>query len=102
MNCKECKAKLYPSDPTVSPGIVNGRQLVPLCYTCSRYETTEYYIEQLQGEQTLPETICTVQGCPIWRTVAQFKQEIAALKAEVAHIHAQGAKKKAGSKEGFW
>jgi hypothetical protein len=105
MSCKECKAKLYPSDPTVSPGRVNkldGRRLPPLCYTCSYYETAEYYIEQLQDEKIQPKTICTVQGCPIWRTVAQFKQEIAALKAEVAHVHKQSAKKKTESKEGYW
>ena len=105
MNCKECKASVYPTDPTVSPGSVNGRRLPPLCEDCSRYGSAEYIVEQLQEKASKPETICTVHGCPIWKTVAKLNSDLQEVRAELAHVRAKAAERKEHNskpKEGYW
>ena len=103
MTCKECKARLYPEDPTATPKVLRGgRWLLPLCHSCPRYETPEYFVEQLLEKGNNPETVCKVDGCPIWKTVAQLKTDIQALQAELTHVRKQALEKKSSSKEGYW
>jgi len=93
---------MYPEDPTTSPGYVNGHRLIPLCETCSYYGSAEYLVEKMGEEQRESKTICAVDGCPIWKTVAKLVNDIQALQSELAHVHAHTAKKKTETKEGYW
>ena len=82
MTCKECKEQLRNPERAV---YLNGRRLAPICDTCDYKDSVWYAIEKLEEETSL---ICEVKNCPVWKTVAQLKQNLDALKCEIAHVHA--------------
>ena len=101
MTCKECKEQLHPDDPE-QPMYLNGRWLVSVCDTCDYKGSTGYTLERMEDREKTSHLICEVKNCPIWKSVAQFRNELNATKAELVHVHSAlhelQTKKKKGSR----
>ena len=99
MTCQECRAFLFPENPE-EPAYIGGSWLPALCSFCSRKDSPEYIVERMEEEQKASQVICEIKNCPIWKAVAQLKQDQDAIKCEIVHIHAAQHEKKAKEKEG--